>query len=431
MNRFAITISLLTCCLLGALAGDVADWRGPERSGVYDEKGLLTTWPDGGPKQLWTARVGDAMSSMSVTDGKVYTTGMEGSDGLVYCIDTKTGRQTWKTKIGPSWESRSYPGPRSTPTIAHGLAYVVSAHGKVVAMDAEKGEVRWTVDMPKIFGGQPIQWGITESPLVVGDTLIITPGGTRASIVALDAKRGTVEWKAQPLRGKGGAQKSAYCSPALIEHNNRKIIVTHLSDSAVAVDAKTGKGLWTFPFRNKYAVHSVTPVYHKGMVILAAGYRHGAVGLKLSADGSKYRKVWENKDLATHYGGIVVVDGYVYGTNDRALVCVNAETGKTAWSERKISKGSVIYADGRLIYHTERGEVGLAKVSLKGCEIVSSFRKRRNGTRAHPVIADGLLYVRQGTELACYDLRGKDYAAGSRISGKTYDDDRPSEASER
>jgi outer membrane protein assembly factor BamB len=431
MKRFAIAIAALTCCSMLVIAADVTQWRGPDRTGVYKEKGLLDAWPDGGPKILWQANLPEAHSSMTVADGRVYTTAMDGGDGFIYCFDAEKGKRLWKTKYGRSWDARSHSGPRSTPTIAHGMVCVVSAHGKAVALDAENGDVEWTVDMPKVFGSQQIQWGISESPLVVGDKLIVTPGGTRASIAALDVKTGTVEWKAQPLRGKGGAQKSAYCSPALIEHNKRKIIVTHLADSVAAVDARTGKGLWTFPFRNKYAVHSITPQYHKGIVILAGGYRYGAVGLELSADGSKYRKAWTNKDLATHHGGLVVVDGYVYGTNDRALVCVNAKTGKTRWTDRDIGKGSVIYADGKLIFHTERGQVGLAKISPKGCEIISTFRRRLRQTRSHPVVADGRLYLRQDNTLYCYDLRAKNYATESRKTGKTYDDDRPSEASER
>jgi outer membrane protein assembly factor BamB len=401
-------IALTGCSLL--IAAAVAEgWRGPGRTGVYDEKNLLEEWPDSGPTVLWRANVPKAYSSVTVADGRLYTTAMEGSDGYVYCFDAAKGKQLWKQKFGSSWTKRSFSGPRSTPTVAHGLVFVVSTHGRVVALDAEKGTVKWAVDMPKVFGGQQIKWGVSESPLVVDDKLIVTPGGTRASIVALDAKTGAVEWKTPPVRGKGGAQRSAYCSPALIEHNKRKLIVTHLSDSVVAVDAKSGKGLWSYAFRNRHAVHANTPQYHDGMVIVAGGYRHGAAGLKLSADGSKYKRAWTNKDLATQHGGLVLVDGYVYGTNDRALVCVDAKTGKTQWTDRSIPKGSVVYADGKLIFHTERGRVGLAKVSPKGCQVVSTFGRRVRETWSHPVIAKGRLYVRQGDALSCYDIRGEDY----------------------
>ncbi|MFP4053783.1 MAG: PQQ-binding-like beta-propeller repeat protein [Phycisphaerae bacterium] len=399
------TTTALVALTAVAISADSPTWRGPSRTGIYPGKNLLSEWPPGGPAKLWSKDVGDGFSTVSVADGRVYVAGMTGGKGVLYCFDTQ-GNEKWKKTYGAEWAARSHSGTRTTPTVHDGRVYVVSTHGKVCCFDAKTGEQKWTVGMLKLFGGENIQWGIAESPLVFGDKVICTPGGKRASVVALDRKTGEVEWKTPAVRGRKGTQRSAYCSPVIIEHNNRKILVTHLSDSIVGIDPDTGKGLWTYPFRNRHAVHAVSPLYHDGLVIFSGGYGWGSLALKLSSDGTRVTKAWKNDDLATHHGGIVEVDGYIYGTNDKGLVCLNAKTGKTMWEDRAISKGSVIYAGGLLYYHTERGEFGIAKVDPKdGLKVVSSVKHRKPATRAHPVLAEGILFIRQGETLTAYDVR--------------------------
>ncbi len=399
----ATTLALVTLTAV-TISADSPTWRGPARTGIFPGKNLLSEWPADGPRKLWSHKVGDGFSTVSVADGRVYVTGMTDGKGVLYCLDTK-GDEQWKKTYGAEWAARSYSGTRTTPTIDDGLLYLVSTHGKVCCFDAKTGEEKWTVDMLKLFGGENIQWGIAESPLVFDDKVICTPGGARASVVALNRKTGAVEGKTPAVRTKGGNQQSAYCSPVIIEHNKKKLLVTHLSDSIVGIDPDSGKGLWTYPFRNRYAVHAVSPLYHDGMVIFSGGYGWGTLALKLSSDGRRVTKAWKNDDMATHHGGIVELGGYIYGTNDRALVCLDARTGKTMWQDRAIGKGSVIYAGGILHYHTERGEFGIARVDpKKGLTVVSSVKQRKRATRAHPVLSDGILFIRQGETLTAYDV---------------------------
>ncbi len=418
IRRAIFTAAMTAAMVASATAGDWPQWRGPNRDGHSSEKGLLQEWPDDGPKQLWAQPVGYGYSTASIVGERVYTTGLFDGEGKLICLDAKTGQEQWSASYGKEWDKDGlYPSARSTPTIDDGMAYVVSGYGGVACFDAKSGERKWTLDMLKTYQGRNIKWGICESPLVVDDKLICTPGGAKASIVALDKKTGKEIWAAKPLPGRKGHQLSAYCSPALFEIDGKKLIVTHLSESVVAVDAEDGSVLWAVPHKNRLSIHPTTPVRHENVIVTSSGYRYGTDGIEISDDGGEARIAWHERQPDSQMGGVLLLDGRAYATG-RNLVVMDVETGRKLDDNRDIGKGAQAYADGRMYWFDERGQIGLADISNRRAKVVSSLRlpRSREPLWAHPSIANGVLYMRRASTLYAYDIRGEDYAQANQAS---------------
>lgn len=385
--------------VLGIQAADWPNWRGPERTGVAAESGLLTEWPSGGPKKLWSlSGMGDGYSTVSVVGNRIYTSGCFEGEGKLVAITTD-GKIIGKASYGKEVSQGGYKGARSTPTIDSGKAYVMSGFGVVTCFDAGKGKQLWQVDTFREFGGRQLSWQVSESLLIDGKTLYCTPGGPKAMMVALDKNTGEVIWKSE-----GIGCKSAYCSPIIVDHNGRKIILTMVEEGAVALDASTGRLLWHYQYKNKYAVHAATPIYYKGNLFFSSGYGEGSRMLELSRDGSKYREKWSCKQLDNHHGGVVRIGDCVYGTNDRGLVCLDWETGKVLWTERATGKGSITAFGNMLVVYNEGGNVTLVNVDKTGAAVRGQFSVTEGDRQhwAHPVIANGVLYLRHGDVLNAY-----------------------------
>jgi outer membrane protein assembly factor BamB len=398
-----------------APACNAADWpqfRGPNRDGKSLETGLLKKWPDGGPMLLWSVEgLGAGYSSAAIADGLVYTTGKNGPDGYIFCFDL-TGKQRWKVVYGPEW-TKSYPATRTTPTVNDGKLYVFSGMGVVYCLDARTGAKIWSRDVFGEFEGQFPRWGMSECLLVDGSKVIATPGGKKASIVALDKNDGRVLWACEGL-----TEGSAYCNPIAIEYEGTRMIVTMTRDSVVAIEAETGKLLWRDPFDDyhidrKRVVNANAPLYFDGQIYTASGYDNGGAMVQLPADATKIERKWVDRTLDVHHGGVVLVDGYIYGANFKSMTrgnwaCLQWNTGKamydTTWQG---NKGSTIYADGMLYCYTETtGDVGLAEATPEGFNVVSSFKITAGKGKhwAHPSISDGLLYIRHGDVMMVYDI---------------------------
>ncbi len=413
MNSIGNIVALfLTILLTGGVcfADDWPQYRGPNRDGKSAETGLLQKWPEGGPRQLWSVEgLGTGFASAAVADGFIYTTGMLDSEGFLFAYDLN-GKFQWKVSYGPEW-NRSHKGTRTIPTVDADRVYVFSGTGVLACFDAKSGEKKWAVDTLEKFQGRNIMWGIAESVLIVGPCAICTPGGPDASVVALDKMTGKTIWTS-----KGLSENSAYCTPALIEIRDTRLIVTMLKKSVVGLDAKTAKVLWKDNVKIGIgrANHPVTPLYHDGHVYFTAGYDKGGVKYKLSADGTEATKMWDDETLDVHHGGVVLVDGYIYGANWKGnargdWVCLDWDTGKVMYETKwNGNKGAIIYADNMLYCYDENtGDVALIKASPKSFEIVSSFRITRGSGKhwAHPAISDGRLYIRHGDVLMVYDIK--------------------------
>ncbi|MCX5757822.1 MAG: PQQ-like beta-propeller repeat protein [Candidatus Hydrogenedentes bacterium] len=394
------------CLLVASAAGYCADWpqwHGLNRDGHSPETGLLKEWPAEGLKPLWVADgLGTGFSAVTVADGFVYATGMAGenNEGALSAFDL-SGRRQWRTPYGPEWND-TYPGARSSPTVDTGRLYILSSMGRLVCFNAKTGAIEWSEDMAKKFDGVMPRCGFAESLLVDGNKVICTPGGKDAGLVALDKKTGQTLWTS-----RGFSDQSAYCSPILVERGGNRLIVTITARHVVGISPVSGAVVWSQPFDTEAEDpnHSVSPVYNDGCLYATSGHRKGGQMFEIAADGKQSNLKWEDTTLSNLHGGLVIVDGYLYGTNLKdKWVCLELKSGAVMYEAAGVGMGSVTYVDGMLYCYGEKGTLALVKASPKGFEIVSSFKETHGAGQhwAHPVISGGRLYIRHGDALVMY-----------------------------
>ncbi len=404
MSRKPLLIALATVATAQlAFAADSPRFRGPEADGVFHESGLLSSWPEGGPKLLWAYEgLGESYASVTISDGKLYTTGMTEQRGSAYALDAE-GKPLWVKEYSAEFDGRGYPGTRTTPTVADGSLYLLSSLGKAVALDAASGAVRWEVDLFETFEGKNTYFGVAESPLLVDGKVIFTPGGPDASVVALDPKNGETVW-----RSKGLGDGPGYCTPRLYENGDRRQIVTLVAKHLVGLDPANGNVLWRQPIEVNYDIHAVSPVFHGDLIYVSHGYKQGGRAFQLAGDGRSVTPKWTEEKLDVHHGGAVVVDGRIYGAaSNGTWYALDAETGAIVAEIPRLGKGAVVYADGRLYGYTEKGEVVLVDPDPKNFKVVGSFEITRGSGNhwSHPVVANGVLYVRHGEALMAFDVK--------------------------
>ncbi|MDR2038921.1 MAG: PQQ-binding-like beta-propeller repeat protein [Bacteroidales bacterium] len=417
--KFSLVLIITALCVLEITAQPQHGWRGPNRDGIYPETGLLKTWPADGPQLVWeTLDVGKGYSSPVILGDRLYITGMD-EDGkkeifLAYTLD---GKKVYQTEYGKPWE-KSYPETRTTPTIVNNKAYVISGDGEVVCIDISTGNIVWKVDGNTEFGRKTGTWGTSESPLIFDNKVIFSPGGDQTAMVALDPETGKTIWKSKSL-----GDISNYASPLLITHNGKKQIVSLTGKSVIGVDPSNGNIEWTFDDWGQSAtaqgwekISPNTPLYKGGRIFVCNGYDMSSFMLQLNDNATAVTLLWRNEDLDTHIGGFVLLDGIIYGSNwinngqgNWTAVDWNSGATKynTAWSGGK-SKGSVITANNMLYcYDERRGTVGLVNPDPEKFDVVSEFRitKGEGPHWAHPVINDGILYVRHGSALMAYKIK--------------------------
>lgn len=414
MRKILLLLSLFISTTL--ISQTVSQWRGPERNGWYPETGLLKEWPTEGPVKLWVAKdLGMGYSSAAVTVNLIYITGRKGEKEVLTALDLQ-GNQIWQVEFGRAWED-AYPDTRTTPTVNDGKVYLISGMGEVACHDAKTGERIWMRDAFQEFSGVCNLYGISEAPLVMGNKVFYTPGGSRTSMIALDKNTGALLWESPAL-----GDSAAYVSPLWVTHNEQDQIINLMGNWAFGVNPDTGKILWKFDYialptdqSNPYMIRTNcnTPIYHQGCVFLNKGYDHPSAMLQLDPAGKKVDLKWTNKDLDTHMGGAVLVDGYLYGSNwlnnsNGNWVCVDWETGETQWETPWNNKGAIIYGDGMLYcYEEKRGNIALVRPNPEKFDQVSSF-KVSDGTGphwSHPVIREGVLYIRHGDAIVAYLIR--------------------------
>ena len=378
-------------------------WRGPNGDGVYNETGLMKEWSSSSPEIIWHYNgIGEGHSSPAIANDLIYLSGMIGETGYIHALTTD-GELKWKAPYGEEFHE-SYPGSRSTPVVADDLLYIYSGRGALTCMDANNGEIKWQVDVLDEYNGDNIRWGVTETVVVDGEKVYVTPGGKKHNMVALNRFDGELVWSAE-----GAGDVSAYCSPWLIKLPERKLLVTHTADHIIGVCAESGNSLWTYPHTNRWQVHANTPIYKDGKVFCFSGYGQGGVMLDLNEDGSKAEKAWFNEKLDNRIGGMVEIEGYLYGSgdNNREWRCVNWETGEETFASKDLGKGAVIAADGMLYCYSDRGDLALVEATPEKFNIISEAEVELGTAQhwAHPVINDGKLYVRHGETLIVYDIK--------------------------
>lgn len=402
MMKKLLALIALFSVLTDGFTQKPTSWRGPSRDGKYPETGLLKKWPAGGPEILWSyEQLGQGHSSAIVDQGNVFTSGMVSQEGYLFKFDLK-GNLVYKKKYGPEF-SESYFGTRGTPTIMGDKIYLLSGYGVLYCLKNETGDLLWSKDIIKEFGASVIMWGMNETPVIDGDIIYITPGGKKNGLVALNRHSGEKVWSSP-----GTGELTAYCTPLLFVHNGRKLLATHFESHLVGFDAATGKMLWKQYHPNQYSIHPNTPIYHEGRLYYFSGYGQGGGMLELSANGNSIERKWSQTIMDSRIGGAVLVDGYLYGSGDsRVWSCLDWETGEVKYTSSDIGHGVVIYADGMLYCYSQRGELALVKPSPAGFNVVSETKVAKGTEQhwAHPVIYDGVLYVRHGRALVAYKVK--------------------------
>ncbi|MDB5309186.1 MAG: outer rane biosis protein BamB [Gemmataceae bacterium] len=408
MKRLFLVVTLVPAFVLALPANDWPQWRGPDRTGISKETGLLKEWPADGPPLRWKAAdIGTGYSTPAVAAGRVYVQTTKGGDEFALALDEKTGTEVWSAKIGGVGKNKGpqYPGTRSTPTVDGDRVYCLASAGQLTCLGTD-GKAKWQKDLVKDFAGEVGSWAYSESVLVDGDVVVCTPGGKTATLAALNKMTGEPVWTC-PVPGGDLAD---YASVVAVEADGVKQYVQFLRKGVVGVDAKTGKFLWRYDRTADFGANIMTPVA-LGNKVFTSGSRSGGglVELKVSGDGVAAKEVFFDKTLGAGIGGAVLVDGHLYGTSPQALFCAEFETGKVKWTERAVGAASICFADGRLYARGhDSGDVVLVEPSPAEYREKGRLKQPdRSKVKAwpHPVVANGGLYLRDQGTLFCYDVR--------------------------
>jgi outer membrane protein assembly factor BamB len=411
-QRFVcIVVSLLAS---PGWADDWPGWRGPARNGISRETGLLRHWPPEGPRLLWQRKdLGDGYSTPAVVGQALYVLSNHGlDDEFVQALQVSDGKSIWSTRIGKVGnpdQRPPYPAARSTPTVDGDVLYALGSDGDLACLETASGALRWHKNLRNDFAGRPGEWAYSESPLVDGDALVCTPGGSEATIVALNKRSGEVIWKCALAEG----DEAGYASCIVVNAGGVRQYVQFLQKGVVGVDAATGRFLWRYDRTAKGSPANIpTPVAQGNFIYTAAGRSGGGlVELKRENGSLVALPVYFEPKLPTSIGGSVVVGDYLYGTASRALLCVEFKTGQIKWEDKCIGPASVCYAEGNLYLHGENDDVALVEATPEGYRERGRFTlpdqpdRGRSKAWAYPVLANGRLYLRDLGSLWCYDVR--------------------------
>ncbi len=410
----ALLFGLVLASGLATAADKDASWPqflGPDRNGISRETGLLERWPDDGPKEVWRVPGGVGMAGLAIDGGRLVTMWQDAERQYVLALDAANGKKLWQTAAAPRYKNMQGDGPRATPTIVGERVFAYTGEGILVALAASDGKLLWSHNVPKEQGGEPSEYGMASSPLVVEGRVIVMAGAPRATVAAYDAATGKLAWTA------GSEDPAGYSSPALLSVGGRRQVVTMTGAAAIGLDPAKGDVLWRHAYETDFNCNTATPVAVKDQVFISSGENHGSVLLALSPKGDKFdvREVWSSQGtrsvLRSEWQTSVLLDGYLYGMDNVGsagpvthLTCIKADTGERAWQKARFGKGNFIAADGKLFLTTIKGELVVAKATPKGYEEIG--RKEILGfTRQAPSLAGGLLYLRDDAEIVCLDVR--------------------------
>jgi len=388
---------------------EIVQWRGENRDGVYNETGLMKEWPDS-LSLLWEYNeLGNGYASPIITKSAIYIQGEVDSINFLFAFSLN-GEKLWETEIGGEW-TESFPGARSAPTFYNDTLYVTAGMGMLACIDAKTGDKIWKIDMPKKFGARNTRFGFTESLLVDSLHVYCTPGGIDTNVVALNRRTGEVIWVC-----KGEGEIPSFTSPRIIKLQNRRLLLTFTKKYLLGIDAETGYMLWSHmqegPSEALLDVHCNTPLYENGYIYYVTADGNGAVKLKLSEDGSSITEIWRNEAFDDLQGGFIKIGKYIYASSYRKKQwqVLDSDNG-TIVDSIKYAQGVTIYADSMLYLYNDKGRLALAKPDGPTISIVSEYRIKK-GTKehfSHPVINNGILYLRRGNTLMAFNIKNNNY----------------------
>ena len=411
MKNLLLGIVILTFFLNSE--AQITQWRGPDRDGHFSETGLLKSWPEEGPELLFEVeKIGKGWSSPILVDGTIYTTGMIDTLDYLTSIDME-GNINWQVSYGRSW-NKSFPDTRSTPTVDGERIYVQSGTGRLTCLNRETGAEIWAVDVDKDFETEYHIWGNAETPLIVDDKVICSPGGKKTSIVAFNKMNGELIWESKSLGGP-----RAYASATIYKYKDFRYVLAVIGTDLIALQPETGEIIWSYKYFNPEKwkgqsglIWTNTPVFNEDEIFLTMGYDYHAVMLKMDSTGTSVSEKFIDQTFDNPHHGVIYHDGHLYGSNWQnnkrgKWVCMKWETGEIIYVDAWDTKGAMIMADGLLYCYNEKGNVGLAKPDPEGFEVISQFKVTKGaGTHwAHPFIADGKLLLRHGDVLMVHNIK--------------------------
>ena len=405
----ALSVALITRTSVGAENNrEQAQWpcfHGPNHDNISLETGLLKKWPKEGPKMIWQySECGRGFSMVSIADGMIFTAGDFGDDEMVIALNME-GKLLWKSPNGKSWKG-SHPGSRTVPTYDNGVLYQMNPTGMLSAFRANSGKSIWSVDLSERFNVRYGIWALSENVVVADDLVLCMPGGSKGRVVALDKQTGRTVWKNTELD-----EIAAYCSPVLVSHKGVRQYITLTGKRVVSIEAKTGKLLWSYPHPTPYNQSITTPIFNDGYVFITSGHSGGGRLLKINDDQRSARQIWYRKELDSCHGGVVLLDGRMYGSacrlGGKIFFCADFLTGNIRQQDKRLGKLSLTYADGMIYGLNTEGNMLLIKITAEGFNVVSRFKVPNQGSGqflSHPVICGRRLYIRHWNNLYVYDI---------------------------
>ena len=378
-----------------------SQWRGPDRAGVSSETGLAPRWPEAGPAELWRRPLGEGFSAIIVAEGRLYTQFASGGNAFVASLSATDGSEIWRVRTGASFKDSYGNGPRATPTLDGGVVYALNASGDLVAVRAADGGVMWKLDLRKSFGAKVPHWGLSGSPLIEGDLLIVNAGGDAGrSVLALDKKTGKLRWSARD-------DKAGYAAPIAMTVAGVRQVLVFVGDKIVSLNPADGTTYWELGWKTDWGVNATTPILLEGdRVFLSTGYDKGAIMLKLrkEGDGVVAEELWRSREMRNKFSSSVLYGGMLYGFDEGTLKCVDPDKGTTLWRQRGLGHGSLFAVDGKLIVLSDRGKLVLADATPEGYIELGAVQAFKTKTWTVPTLAGGRLYIRDEKEIVAFDV---------------------------
>jgi len=390
---FALIIGFVFLLSQPLFAEDWNQWRGPDHNGVSNETGWSATWSVDGPKQLWKLSVGTGYSSVSVSDGRLYTMGNMDKTDTIYCLDANKGTEIWKYSYPCASEGNGYPGTASTPTVDGGSVYTLSREGHLFCLDAKTGQARWSKHISKDFEANPPDWGIACSPLVFNEKLIVSGGRT----IAVNKDTGELIWKSQDYNG-------GYSSPIVFYYEMKPMLAVFNTLGLVILDPDNGQEITHQEWKTDYNVNASTPIAAGSDIFISSGYNVGCGLYKF--DGKSLTQLWKNKNMRNQFTNCVLYKNHLYGFDEEQLRCLDFMTGAVKWTQKGTGIGTLMIADGKLIAMTAKGTLLIAEASPDSYGELASANVLNGLCWTVPVLSDGKIYCKNHEgDLVCLDVK--------------------------
>ena len=408
-----LAVATSTDSLRNIAAADWPQFLGPDRNGISPETGLIDSWPAGGPKEVWRVKGGVGMTGVAVRGDTACTVIQTGGQQRVLALNAKTGATNWSTPVAAAYENGQGDGPRATPAFVGGSVFVFTGDGTLARLKVSDGTIEWSHNVLKRHGGRTADYGMACSPLVISDTVIVQAGASAGTVVACDSKTGEPRWTV------GRGESAGYSSPAKVTLSGWGQVVAFKGASVSGVDWKTGNELWRYPYKTDYDCNTASPIQVGNNILISAGENHGSTMLRIGSkdDNFKVEKVWASTGggsvMRNEWQTAIHLGDHLYGFDNVGsagpvthLVCIEAATGKPVWRKTRFGKGNMIAADGKLFATTMKGELVIIKATPDGYEEIGR-REVIGETRQAPSLANGHLFLRDGAEIVCVDVRAK------------------------